>query len=216
MKRNIIPLLILFVSVLSSCVTNNISIVKRKYSSGYYVNVNHHKNVNGTPKANHLSNDLSLTSPQNIEKTPKKIEGPKLTVVESLLSDKETSGPKQNYTASTGKSNSILSTINKKQSITNHNSKIKFGEENIHELVDKNKISDTKISKLLKAGHKTQAELILLVILSIFPLLALLAMYLKDGEEITMNFWVDLILHLTVVGYIIFALLVVFDIVNLA
>jgi hypothetical protein len=41
-------------------------------------------------------------------------------------------------------------------------------------------------------------------------------MYLKDGEEITMNFWVDLILHLTVVGYLIFALLVVFDIVNLA
>lgn len=60
------------------------------------------------------------------------------------------------------------------------------------------------------------ANIILLVILSLFPILALVAMYLHDGNQVTANFWVDLVLHLTIIGYAIFALLVVFDIVNLA
>ena len=39
---------------------------------------------------------------------------------------------------------------------------------------------------------------------------------LKDGKNITLNFWIDLLLHLTAIGEIIFALLVVLDVVNLA
>jgi len=54
------------------------------------------------------------------------------------------------------------------------------------------------------------------VILSLFPILALIAMYMKDGNSITLNFWVDLLLHLTIIGYLVFALLVVFDIVDLS
>ena len=41
-------------------------------------------------------------------------------------------------------------------------------------------------------------------------------MYLHDGKEITLNFWVDLLLYLTFIGWIIFGVLVVLDIVNLA
>lgn len=69
---------------------------------------------------------------------------------------------------------------------------------------------------LKKAKGGGDANIILLVILSLFPILALVAVYLKDGKQVTTNFWVDLILHLTIIGYAIFALLVVFDIVNLA
>ena len=73
---------------------------------------------------------------------------------------------------------------------------------------------EAKFAKKLNRG--TDSQLIFLVILSLFPIFALLAMYIKDGHQVTLNFWVDLLLHLTVIGYIIFALLVVFDIVNLA
>jgi hypothetical protein len=59
-------------------------------------------------------------------------------------------------------------------------------------------------------------ETILLIILSLFPILALIAMYLKDGKKITNNFWIDLVLHLTIVGYAVFAVLVVLDVINLA
>lgn len=65
-----------------------------------------------------------------------------------------------------------------------------------------------------KKGGDT--ELIVLVILSLFPILCLIAIYLKDGKNITLNFWIDLILHFTLFGEIIFALLVVLDVVNLA
>lgn len=68
----------------------------------------------------------------------------------------------------------------------------------------------SKIKKVLD-----DANTILLVILSLFPILCLIAVYLKDGG-ITLNFWVDLLLHLTVIGAMIFAILVVLDIVNLA
>ena len=216
MKRNIYFILILFVAGLSSCVTNDISIVKRKYSPGYYVSVNHHKNIIAPQKTNENVIDASHQDQQKIETSFTEVKELKTSITETLLAEEKVNRHQQNYTASKSKLSPVLSLANNKQILANNSNKTEFGKVNSHNLVDKSKIKDTKIKALLKAGNKTQAELILLVILSLFPFLALLAMYLKDGEEITMNFWVDLILHLTVVGYLIFALLVVFDVINLA
>jgi len=58
-------------------------------------------------------------------------------------------------------------------------------------------------------------NLIVMVILACFPILCLIAVYLHDNG-ITTNFWIDLLLHLTFIGEIIFALLVVLDVVNFA
>ncbi len=58
--------------------------------------------------------------------------------------------------------------------------------------------------------------LIVEIIFCFIPILSLIAMYLKDGKSITLNFWVDLILYITFIGWIIFGLLVVLDVVNLA
>jgi hypothetical protein len=66
---------------------------------------------------------------------------------------------------------------------------------------NKNKDSDT--------------ELIVLVILAIFPILSLIAVYLKDGKKATVNFWITLILHF-LFFYWLFALLRVLDVINLA
>lgn len=54
------------------------------------------------------------------------------------------------------------------------------------------------------------------IILALFPVLCLIAIYLHDGKKITINFIIDLILHITLIGEVIFALLVVLDIINLA
>lgn len=54
------------------------------------------------------------------------------------------------------------------------------------------------------------------VILALFPILCLIGIYLHQGENITNDFWLDLVLHLTVIGEIIYALLVVLDIVTIA
>lgn len=70
--------------------------------------------------------------------------------------------------------------------------------------------------KLDKKGVNSDADTLVLVILSLFPILALIAIYIKDGKRITTNFWVDLLLHFLIIGYAIFAILVVLDIVNLA
>jgi hypothetical protein len=64
-------------------------------------------------------------------------------------------------------------------------------------------------------AKKGDTNIVLLVILSLFPILCLIAVYLHDGG-ITLNFWIDLLLHLTFIGEIIFALLVVLDIVDLS
>lgn len=86
-------------------------------------------------------------------------------------------------------------------------------------------VNDIRQFKSLAAAVKKQqkngggdagANTVVLVILSLFPILALIAIYIHDGHKITTNFWIDLILHLTIIGYIIYALLVVLDVVDLS
>ncbi len=58
--------------------------------------------------------------------------------------------------------------------------------------------------------------IVLYVILCLFPLINLIPVYLHDGS-VTMNFWLTLILDLlTVIGGIIFSILVVLDVCSIA
>jgi hypothetical protein len=75
------------------------------------------------------------------------------------------------------------------------------------------KIKPIDINKKAKSAKKGDTNLIVLVILSLFPILALIAVYLHDGD-ITLNFWIDLILHFILL-YWLFALLVVLDVIDL-
>ena len=69
----------------------------------------------------------------------------------------------------------------------------------------------------IKAAHKkgSDTDLIIQIILALFPILCLIAVYLHDGKSVTLNFWIDLLLHLTFIGEIIFAILVVLDVIDL-
>ena len=70
-------------------------------------------------------------------------------------------------------------------------------------------------NSILKKKPTNQDKLIP-IILSLFPILCLIGIYLYQGENITNDFWLDLVLHLTVIGEIIYALLVVLDVVSIA
>ncbi len=56
-------------------------------------------------------------------------------------------------------------------------------------------------------------ELILLIICCFIPILSLIAIYIHDGG-ITANFWIDLILYLTLVLWVVYALLVILDVID--
>ncbi len=80
-------------------------------------------------------------------------------------------------------------------------------QENTNSVTKQNHSNSTK--------KTNETSLIVLVILSLFPILCLIAVYLHD-DGVTTNFWIDLLLHLTFAGEIIYALLVVLDIIDLS
>jgi len=101
-----------------------------------------------------------------------------------------------------------------KSSNTNETASLTLKKDEVKTTKIADKVKSVKLfSKIKKVLGDTNT--LVLVILSLFPILCLIAVYLKDGG-ITLNFWVDLLLHLTVIGAMIFAILVVLDIVSLA
>lgn len=106
--------------------------------------------------------------------------------------------------------NTVRSTNNAAQLELNQTSKVEKKE-------GKKAIEKKNAFKFIKKIKKSlsDTDTVILVILSLFPILALVAIYLKDGKSITMNFWIDLILHFIAL-YWLFAILVVLDVINLA
>lgn len=198
--------------VLSSCGSSNMVVLKRKYNTGYYVSLGNEKIEKNTP-------NLASSKPHNnISDASKQKE-------ETTFDESTVTNAKQldiNYPLTAGNDHGIyISSDNKMKNAGSVSSTSPQGlEQNVTPTADL-KLKEGKISKIDKKINKAKAkaiddQTILLVILSIFPILALIAIYIKDGKKITLNFWVDLLLHFTIIGYVIFALLVVLDIVSLA
>ncbi len=188
--KKIIALITVVTLVLSSCSSiKNTVVLKRKYNKGFYV---------AHQKSKH---QVSLTQNENqsVQKS-EKLEP--LNV--SLNFANETNDVKQMSMNQVFelKHNTILS--NSKIALTSKSN-----------MVFKPNYKPLVLVKKTQAKPTFDTELLILVILSLFPILALIAIFMKEGKVITTNFWVDLVLHFTLIGYIIFALLVVLDIINL-
>lgn len=200
-KKIILPLLAII--LLSSC-ASKFGLQKRRYNKGFYVSVNKHKQTvkkdGETPVvASAKHNGAKAQQSEARINIPVELSQPEVI----SFVNHAVAATKHEATNSThpAKHVSVLTASAKAKSI--------FQSKEF-----KHVIAAQKISKSGKGD--SDANLILLVILSLFPILALIAMYIHDGHKITTNFWVDLILHLTIIGYIIFALLVVFDVVDLS
>jgi hypothetical protein len=189
---------ILALAILVSSCGNQLSIVKRHYTKGFYVE-------NGK-KSRHL--DVAKANTKN--KPAEKI---RPTVLSFLSEEKnqpaELSASATNSIKKEEKKNSFQSQLKKHTAVKEQNNILKKESEN------NRKLFSLKEKQNKAKGSNDDANTILLVILSLFPILCLIAVYLHDGKEITTNFWVTLVLHLTVYLECIFAILVVLDIIDL-
>lgn len=205
-KRNMksgLKLIVLAAVVLFSSCSSNMLIVKRKYNNGYYVNSGGKvkKQEIAAPKSEDLQKtDILIAKQQDVAITPEMPVSASADKSILVLKNHNALAPLQTPVESE-QSKEVVSSKEQRA---------------IAKIEKKTKRAEVRFAKKQKRAVDADSHLILLVIFSLFPFFALLAVYLKDGKMITTNFWVDLLLHLTVVGYAIYALLVVFDIVNLA
>lgn len=183
---------ILAAAILVSSCGSKMTLLKRHYTKGFYV---HASSRVETPKtyASHAKKKVEILKPTLINLSAE-AKAPELSA---------SVRPVRPATA-----------FDKRAARTTFDANIAVLQKDLPAFGAKKQLVRQAVLKQAKGGGDT--HIVLLVILSLFPILALVAVYLKDGKQVTMNFWVDLILHITIIGYAIFALLVVFDIVNLA
>lgn len=204
MKSNIKKLSIFTIAILllSSC--GSISISQKRYSNGLNIDW-------------FAGKDKKAESPKVAKKT-KKIN--QVAVLESIANE-DVQTQSNEFVSAALPTESVeidLSQSNTKGQVKQHRSKVKVSANKTQEKVGISKLSAIKsLNKIKKSGiAKTDDNVnILYLIMAFFPILCLIAVYLYDGQELTTNFWVDLILHLTIIGAMVFAVLVVLGIVSL-
>lgn len=200
--KKLLSIITIVAVVVSSCTSSkNGLVLKRKYSKGYYVSHSHkankevalanqeNKSVISVGAKKTVSSDVTVSSLNSIKEEAVACNKSNVTEVKAPISEL--------------KHNTVLTETKNETASVKHT---KF----------KAKHSIFNIDKNAKKGSNADSDLIIQIILALFPILCLIAVYLKDGKSITNNFWLTLVLHLFIYVECIFAILVVLDIVNLA
>lgn len=206
--KKILALITIISIALASCTSTKESLaIKRKYNKGYYIASNHKAKKQTSAVA---AEKTSIPKAEDeISKTETLATEIKLSPVSETLIENTVQEQSAKAAVAEGKKPLLVHNTKKMNldnatvSTVNHIAKQVYKEINIEK-------------KTTSKGGGSDTNQILLIVFCFFPILSLVAMYLHDGKSITLNFWVDLLLYLTFIGYIIFALLVVLDIVNLA
>ncbi len=196
--KNKLILFVLSTVLLSSCV-GEYSVMKRRYNKGFYVSTKHQKK-------NVQNQAVALKHPNLQQETVQNSYQP-FAAVKPVALRAGTSAVKEGIiTANTVKSENLKPNSNAVVTTSAAKALIKSAK------------AVKPLKQVSKAEIKTMAgegstNTVLLVILALFPILALIAVYLKDGG-VTLNFWVTLLLHFVAL-YWLFALLVVLDVIDL-
>lgn len=204
MKSNIKKLSIFATAILllSSC--GSLSISQKRYSNGLNIDW-------------FAGKDKKAESPKVAKKT-KKIN--QVAVLEAIANE-DVQTQSNEFVSAALPTESVeidLSQSNTKGQVKQHRSKVKVSANKTQEKIGVSKLSVIKsLNKIKKSGidQTDDSVNVLYLIMAFFPILCLIAVYLYDGQELTTNFWVDLILHLTIIGAMVFAVLVVLGIVSL-
>ena len=200
MKKSILLLSVLAL-FLGACSTKNGVAMKRKYTNGYYVSIKQ--------KQHHVETKETIARNKSQENEIKPIT-PTLTSLSSqqpqpqlYASIKNNEVAKKSIVKNNTSGNEHATAIVSKITTNNRTNKVTASEKH------------TAAKQSSKTANNSDANTVVLVILCLFPFINLIAIYLKDGKSFTMNFWLDLILDiLFFLPGIIFALLVVLDVVN--
>ncbi len=198
MKNKIILSLVTII-FLSSC-ANKFSLTKRKYTKGYYFASS--KNNNSSKKENE-NNNLTVKN----------------------LSSKKTELAQTTTTAELKNTEPIE--IAKTEMPVLKTNKIKQATKTVHDLIASNHnktVYNSPTVRSLPSSEKplqqatksdSDVKLIVMIILCFFPFINLIPVYLHDGKVLTLNFLITLLLDFTFILGIVFALLVVLDVIDL-
>lgn len=197
---------------LGSC-SSKFTLVKRKYNKGFYVSSSRdHGNKSHDQKL-----DTKTHKPTNavVNDNSEVLTTVVSNYYESQKSSTETLNNTKNTLASSSLQNFTPAQAKEKTDHTLNASANKKG------MVAKAKefrsvVSALKKNQSLTKGSSSDNNLIIQIILCFLWWFNLLAVYLHDGKKITLNFWITLLLDFTFIGGVIFSLLVVLDVVNLA
>ena len=193
--KNIIALLAIVGIVFSSC-NGKYTIAKRKYTKGFYVS----KSGNSTTKP-------SVTESKTV-KVNAPVEKVETVVVVKAEENKIDITPLKTLAAKSIEQSPSIKTPAQSPAVasTSNNNYTKI-----------NEIKPIEIDKIKANTSKkgSDSNLILMIILCFLWFLNLIAIYMHDGG-ITLNFWITLLLDFTVIGGVIFSLLVVLDVIDLS
>ena len=199
-KKIIYPLVAII--LLSSC-AGKFSMQKRKYNKGFYFASAKGNKTKGSENSQVVAKPSVVKSKQ-ITSLP----------IESPVNSDLVISPEKISVNEPIKVYSSVKPVQPKTnnpSITSTDSKPVIAQHEYKSL----KSSEFNTAKAAKKGGGG-TNIVVLVILCFFWWLNLLAVFLHDGKSITLNFWITLLLDFTIIGGLIFSLLVVLDIVNLA
>jgi uncharacterized membrane protein YqaE (UPF0057 family) len=194
-------LAIVFAFLFSSC--GSLSISQKRYSRGLNIDWFAKKDeAKAAPKAKKIKEPATVVA-QTPESNPEELA---VIVDNQDVQAPSVEAQNQDVQVSPVKTASVRKTVRRIKSVLKESP------------VQSNAVSSTAAVSHLKEAVKQNAKpqdvsdnTILLVILSLFPILALIAIYLHEGE-INSKFWIDLLLHFLFL-YWLFALLVVLDII---
>ncbi len=208
--------------LITSCTTT--AFLKRKYTKGYFIEAVSRKS---SPEKKESASESLLSPEHNIALSAhQKNKSQNAPAHQSFINSDNTY---PHLTSQINKSSNNTSIKYSKKEMTENKIQINHSNSNTqqHTFTQfKNNLTDnTHYQSSASAGENK----IIQVILALFPFINLIAVYLHDGKQITANFWVCLILNilfflpgiifslfaLPLLG-IIFSLLVVLDIVNIA
>lgn len=228
MKTTLKLLALITILTITSCGVKDV-VMKRKYNKGYYVDINNNKQK---ARKNNIVEQSTLTVTTNNQEEKFSTD---------ITEQQEAQTTNADLTASTDETHPYIKAktpINFSAKKNQKNTAVKSQTKVDNIVVKENfktKLVKRIVGKKIKStanNNSGSANTILLVILSLFPILCLIAIYIKDGNRTTTNFWVDFLLHflflipalLGIWGIgisfflpaIIFALLVVLNVINLA
>ncbi len=197
LRKIIYPVIALI--LLSSC-ANKFSLQKRKYSKGFYfASAKNNSKKDESVKVSHLKAKPVSTTLTD-EKIVKTDFIPSTETIEPFV--KITPGTEKQFPKLTQSNPAIVASVNKDVIQT---------EKTFKNVALKSEFKNS----LIPAKGSSDTNLIIMIILCLFIFINLIPVYLHDGKSITLNFWITLLLDFTFIGGIIFALLVVLDVVDL-
>ena len=189
----------LAMGIIAAVIVTSCSLEKRHYTSGYSVQWNSKKTNVSATEASYVAKQTPKTESKKVTTTQ--------TVAQALVEQVAANNNTVTKTLVASAKKTAPVSIAKTKATSFENTPVK----------DNAKIVERIVTNQKSSGGDGDTTLIIEIILCFFPFFNLISMYLKDGKRITLNFWVDLILDcLFFLPGIIFALLVVLDVVNLA